>query len=107
MFGPYHITVICQTHKKLQFQNLHFAFPVEESVLDCYQNRQSCLDNDFDKEVEEQKYTIHYTVVTLLLFLFQVEYLFAKFSEFRSFVIDWLEFGEKIGNMATEEELEL
>ena len=43
----------------------------------------------------------------VLILLPQLEHLFRNIQNFKNFVTDWLEFGEKIGNMATEGELEL
>ena len=37
----------------------------------------------------------------------QVEYLLNNIYNLNHFILDWLELGEKIGNMATEGELEL
>ena len=37
----------------------------------------------------------------------QVEYLLNNINNLNNFILDWLELGEKIGNMATEGELEL
>ena len=74
---------------------------MEESVLVCYKERQSCVDNDFNREVRLSPADTCPSPPP------QVEHLLQNIENFRSFVRDWLEFGEKIGNMATEGELEL
>ena len=81
-------------------------------MLSCYQERPSCVDDDFNQEVSQ------YSQTPLLSELkqrdewmnhctCQVEYLFTNIHNFKHFIIDWLEFSEKIGNLATEGELEL
>ena len=42
-----------------------------------------------------------------MISMLQVEYLATNILSLKHFIIDWLEFSEKIGIMATEGELEL
>jgi len=63
------------------FENFEMTFPIDDSVLTCYKERTSCVENDFPKEFD---------------------YLLANIVNMKTFILDWLEFGEKIGHLAVE-----
>ena len=37
--------------KTWNFQNFEMTFPIDDSVMTCYKERTSCVENDFPKEV--------------------------------------------------------
>lgn len=67
-------------------EELHLTFPVDNSLLTCYKDRDSCVRNDLPTELNQ-----------FLNNVFAVKDFFWK----------WLELGEKIGHMAMEGEAEL
>jgi len=67
-------------------EDLKLTFPVDNSLLTCYKDRESCVRNDLPTELNQ-----------FLNNMFAVKDFFFK----------WLELGEKIGHMAMEGEAEL
>jgi len=67
-------------------EDLKLTFPVDNSLLTCYKDRESCVSNDLPTELNQ-----------FLNNMFAVKDFFFK----------WLELGEKIGHMAMEGEAEL
>lgn len=67
-------------------EDLKLTFPVDNSLLTCYKDRESCVRNDLPTELSQ-----------FLNNMFAVKDFFFK----------WLELGEKIGHMAMEGEAEL
>jgi len=67
-------------------KDLELTIPIEGSLFSCYKDRESCLENDLNEEID------------LLL---------SNFVTVKRFYTTWLEMGEKLGHMAVEGELEL
>jgi len=63
------------------FKNFELKFPIEETILTCYKERTSCVENDFQTEFD---------------------YFLTNIVNMKNFVLDWLELGEKIGHLAVE-----
>jgi len=67
-------------------EDLKLTFPVDNSLLTCYKDRESCVRNDLPTELD--------------MFI-------NNMSTVKDFIFKWLELGEKIGHMAMEGEAEL
>ena len=83
--------------KTWNFQNFEMTFPIDDSVMTCYKERTSCVENDFPKEVNFGFQGGNGKLCTL-----QFDYLLANIVNMKTFILDWLEFGEKIGHLAVE-----
>lgn len=63
------------------FENFELTFPIENTILTCYKERTSCVENDFQTEFD---------------------YLLTNIVNMKNFVLDWLELGENIGHLVVE-----
>ena len=82
----------------VHLQGLDLTLPVDNSLQDCYRERQSCVQGDIVEEVNSHLFTL-FKLTT------QVSHLARSVSNLWQFWMSWTELPEQLEQMAFEGEL--